>query len=157
MSAGVRLTYAPPAYSISGNKRLVCSNCHRPFIARPSLSSKPLRQQHLQIRATSSSTTALNARSASTRFKNLFLGSAISIALLLGYALGTDTRSSFQKLPPPILRLLYPDAEESHHAGNYILRALYKFGLHPRERGNDGGGDLAILVCKWKRTGSGKS
>jgi dihydroorotate dehydrogenase len=32
------------------------------------------------------------------------------------------------------LRYFYPDAEDGHHAGTEALKALYSFGLHPRER-----------------------
>jgi dihydroorotate dehydrogenase len=34
----------------------------------------------------------------------------------------------------PALRYFYPDAEDGHHAGTEALKALYSFGLHPRER-----------------------
>lgn len=45
------------------------------------------------------------------------------------------------------MRALYPDAEDAHHAGNKTLKALYTFGLHPRERGNpDAKGDLRVEV-----------
>jgi len=40
-----------------------------------------------------------------------------------------------------------PDAEDAHQAGNRSLKALYTFGLHPRERGNpDANGDLRVEV-----------
>jgi dihydroorotate dehydrogenase len=35
---------------------------------------------------------------------------------------------------PPLLRLIFPDAEDAHHAGTAALKALYSLGLHPRER-----------------------
>ena len=47
----------------------------------------------------------------------------------------------------PLLRQLYPDAEDGHHAGTKALKSLYAFGLHPRERGDpDAAGDLAVEV-----------
>jgi dihydroorotate dehydrogenase len=45
--------------------------------------------------------------------------------------------------------MLYPDAEEAHHIGVEALKTLYKYGLHPRERGNqDGDGVLATEVIQ---------
>lgn len=47
----------------------------------------------------------------------------------------------------PSLRWIYDDAEEAHEAGTKALKALYEFGLHPRERGNaDSAGDLEVEV-----------
>jgi dihydroorotate dehydrogenase len=51
------------------------------------------------------------------------------------YLYATDTRASAHAwLVPPLLRLLYPDAEDAHHAGTKALQALYTLNLHPRER-----------------------
>ena len=129
----------------------VCQRCRRRILSqvtRNRILIKPLRAQYLQIRlASNSQRTYSNTRSVIPRLKKLFLGTAISVALIFGYVYFTDTRSSFLNLQPSILRLIYPDAEDSHHAGNYLLKVLYEFGLHPRERGNDGKGDLAISVC----------
>jgi len=47
----------------------------------------------------------------------------------------------------PALRLVYRDPEDAHHAGNHILKALWDFGLHPRERGDpDQKKDLEVEV-----------
>ncbi|KAK5661154.1 hypothetical protein OQA88_11045 [Cercophora sp. LCS_1] len=71
----------------------------------------------------------------STRFKTVGLSTALLTIFSLGYYYGTDTRASVhQYLVPPLLRALYPDAEEAHHAGTAALKALYPLGLHPRER-----------------------
>ncbi|KAK2882447.1 hypothetical protein FQN49_000339 [Arthroderma sp. PD_2] len=46
-----------------------------------------------------------------------------------------------------MIRWLYPDAEDAHHFGVDILKSLYRYGLHPRERGNpDGDGELVTKV-----------
>lgn len=76
-------------------------------------------------------------------------GTSLALVLLVGYIYGTDTRASIHRYGVvPLLRLIYPDAEEAHHAGVENLKSLYKFGLHPRERGNpDGDGALATEVC----------
>jgi dihydroorotate dehydrogenase len=50
----------------------------------------------------------------------------------------------------PLVRMLYPDAEEAHHFGVEILKSLYEYGMHPRERGNpDSDGALATEVSAW--------
>lgn len=72
-----------------------------------------------------------------TRLKNLLLGTTISIALVFGYFYITDVRAGIhQWAVVPSLRWIYDDAEEAHEAGTASLKGLYKWGLHPRERGN---------------------
>lgn len=91
---------------------------------------------------------ATNSRSIVTRLKNIFYGASIVLVLGFGYLYITDTRASFhQWLVVPALRMIYFDAEEAHHAGTAVLKALYSFGLNPRERGNpDGAGDLHVEI-----------
>lgn len=91
---------------------------------------------------------ATDSRSLVTRLKNLFYGTSIVLVLGFGYFYITDTRASFhQWLVVPALRMIYSDAEEAHHAGTAVLKALYSFGLNPRERGNpDGAGDLHVKI-----------
>jgi dihydroorotate dehydrogenase len=51
------------------------------------------------------------------------------------YYYATDTRASFhQWLVPRLIRVIFPDAEDAHHAGTAALKTLYSLGLHPRER-----------------------
>ena len=89
---------------------------------------------------------AADARSLVTRLKNLVFGTAIGASLILGYYYITDTRASVHRwLAVPSLRWIYPDAEEAHEAGTKALKALYEFGLHPRERADEGG-DLEVEV-----------
>lgn len=89
-----------------------------------------------------------DARSATTRTKNLVYGTALTLALSFGYLYLTDTRSSIHEwLVVPALRHIYPDGEDAHHAGTKIIKALYSFGIHPRERGNlDAAGDLEVNI-----------
>ncbi|MCJ1393352.1 Dihydroorotate dehydrogenase (quinone), mitochondrial [Xylographa bjoerkii] len=91
---------------------------------------------------------ATDARSLVTRLKNLFLGTAIGASLILGYLYITDTRAGVhQWIIVPSIRWLYDDAEDAHEAGTKALKALYEFGLHPRERGSeDKADDLAVEV-----------
>lgn len=81
--------------------------------------------------------------------KRRLYGTSLALVLLVGYIYGTDTRASFHRYGVvPLLRLIYPDAEEAHHAGVENLKMLYKYGLHPRERGSpDNDGALATEVC----------
>lgn len=77
----------------------------------------------------------------------------MAATLYLLYLYGTDTRASIhQWLVPPLIRTLYPDAEEAHHAGTVALKVLHELGLNPRERPTRSPGilpepsDLAVTV-----------
>ncbi|KAL6715632.1 Dihydroorotate dehydrogenase (quinone), mitochondrial [Lecanora helva] len=53
----------------------------------------------------------------------------------MSYLYVTDTRAGIHSwLGPPLIRSLWPDAEDAHKAGVDILKKLYGLGLHPRER-----------------------
>lgn len=59
----------------------------------------------------------------------------MAASLYLVYIYATDTRASIhQWLVPPLLRALFPDAEEAHHVGTTALKVLHELGLNPRER-----------------------
>lgn len=81
--------------------------------------------------------------------RSKFLGTSLLVALVVGYVYGSDTRASVHRYGlVPLIRLLYPDAEDAHHMGVDMLKCLYGYGLHPRERGNpDGDGKLATEVA----------
>ena len=87
------------------------------------------------------------------------LGTSLALALVVGYVYGTDTRASIHRYGlVPLIRWIYPDAEDAHHSGVDTLKQLYRFGLHPRERGNpDGDGVLSTEVKRWISFVSGKS
>jgi dihydroorotate dehydrogenase len=76
-------------------------------------------------------------------------GTSLAVVLLAGYLYGTDTRASVHRYGlVPLIRMIYPDAEDAHHAGVDTMKLLYQYGLHPRERGNqDGDGALSTEVC----------
>ncbi|KAJ5484004.1 hypothetical protein N7539_005800 [Penicillium diatomitis] len=80
--------------------------------------------------------------------RKLLYGTSLATILFVGYIYGTDTRASVHRyLVVPLIRQLYPDAEDAHHIGVDILKVLYQYGLHPRERGNpDKDGALATEV-----------
>ncbi|ODM16550.1 hypothetical protein SI65_08057 [Aspergillus cristatus] len=82
------------------------------------------------------------------RLSKKFFRTSLALALLVGLIYGSDTRASMHRYAvPPLIRLLYPDAEEAHHFTVETLKQLHRFGLNPRERGNpDGDGALATEV-----------
>ncbi|MCJ1244997.1 Dihydroorotate dehydrogenase (quinone), mitochondrial [Trapelia coarctata] len=98
--------------------------------------------------ASTSREATIEASSLVTRLKNIFLGTAIAGALVVGYYYITDTRAGVHRwLVIPALRWVYDDAEDAHEVGTKVLKNLYDFGLHPRERGNiDQANDLVVEV-----------
>ncbi|OCL10913.1 FMN-linked oxidoreductase [Glonium stellatum] len=119
---------------------------HRPALP-PIRPGSPIRRAAPRYASTVQSTT-IDSSSLIIRLKNIFYGTSIVLGLGFGYLYITDTRASFhQWLVVPALRTIYLDAEEAHHAGTAILKALHSFGLNPRERGNpDGAGDLHVEI-----------
>lgn len=90
-----------------------------------------------------------SSSSSKRRPRRLLYGTSLLFILGFGYLYATDTRASAHRwIVPPLLRWLYPDAEDAHHVGVDWLKTLYYFGLHPRERGNpDGSGELITQVA----------
>lgn len=80
--------------------------------------------------------------------REVFYGTSLVLGLGLLYVYFTDTRATAHRwLVVPALRLVYHDPEEAHEAGNYALKTLWQFGLHPRERGDpDGDHKLEVEV-----------
>ncbi|KAI1877726.1 hypothetical protein JX265_003734 [Neoarthrinium moseri] len=101
------------------------------------------RQTPRQLRA--SQLSASGRRHASTaaesqpvsRLKTILFATSLTAGGYLVYLYGTDTRASLHRwLVPPMLRFLYPDAEEAHNAAVSSMKTLYSLNLHPRERGS---------------------
>ncbi|RMD42883.1 hypothetical protein DV735_g2241, partial [Chaetothyriales sp. CBS 134920] len=66
---------------------------------------------------------------------NFLYGTSLVLGLGIFYLYITDTRANVHRwVVVPTLRLLYPDAEDAHHASNEALKFLWTLGLHPRER-----------------------
>lgn len=75
------------------------------------------------------------------------LGTVGGLLLVFGLYYLTDTRAGVhQWLVAPSLRWIYDDAEEAHEAGVTILKTLYDFGIHPRERGKDMMGEFEVEI-----------
>lgn len=87
-------------------------------------------------------------RKAKRGSRKALYATSLAVTLLVGYVYGTDTRASIHRYGiVPLIRLLYPDAEDAHHMGVDNLKKLYQFGLHPRERGEpDRDGALSTEV-----------
>jgi dihydroorotate dehydrogenase len=121
---------------------------------RPTFRSRPTASRpHGQTRRAATSSSNFTDSLLIGRLKVATYGTAIGASLYVLYLYITDTRASFhQWLVPPILRLLYPDAEDAHHAGTSLLKTLYTLGLNPREREHNlespvlPRGDLSVSV-----------
>jgi dihydroorotate dehydrogenase len=117
---------------------------HPPLrVLRPLL--RPVPRQHARFTTRHAST---SSNPPTNRLRNFIYGSSTVLLISLGYIYITDSRASVHEyIAPRILRLLFPDAEEAHHFGTGLLKELYTFKLHPRERGaGDADGKLSIEV-----------
>lgn len=78
--------------------------------------------------SSSSSSTGSNAKLA-------LYGGVLAASFYVTYLYTTDTRASFHRwVVPRLIRTIFPDAEDAHHAGTRALEALHALNLHPRER-----------------------
>ncbi|EAS29195.3 orotate reductase [Coccidioides immitis RS] len=98
--------------------------------------------------ATTATSAAKKVAPRKRRLRRIMWMTAAVLGMGCGYVYLTDTRASAHRyLVPPLIRWMFPDAEDAHHVGVDMLKNLYRFGLHPRERGNpDGDGKLVTEV-----------
>ncbi|GAB0133450.1 hypothetical protein EsDP_00001857 [Epichloe bromicola] len=83
------------------------------------------------------SSTSTKASVHAGRAKALLYGSALAATAYVAYLYTTDTRAFFHRyIVPRLLRVVFPDAEDAHHAGTTALKTLHELGLAPRERGS---------------------
>ncbi|KAF4126945.1 dihydroorotate dehydrogenase [Geosmithia morbida] len=76
-----------------------------------------------------------SSSSAASGLKLTAYGGALAASLLATYLYATDTRASVHaSVMPWLIRTVFSDAEDAHHAGTVALKALYEAGLNPRER-----------------------
>ncbi|KAL1874935.1 hypothetical protein VTK73DRAFT_10361 [Phialemonium thermophilum] len=95
----------------------------------PKFGSRVVRRQ--ASTSSSSSTDSLFV----SRLRIFLFGSSVAASAWFVYLYATDTRASFHRwLVPPLLRAVFPDAEDAHHVGTAALSVLYSLNLHPRER-----------------------
>ncbi|KAI1176060.1 hypothetical protein F4777DRAFT_548276 [Nemania sp. FL0916] len=127
--------------------RAVFSAAARPAVPRQTQTLRQL--SRVQQRAASTESTT--GSSAISRARTaLFLTSAVLSGTVI-YIYATDTRAFFHRhVIPPLLRFVYPDAEEAHNAAVSSMRNLYNLNLHPRERGSalttNGDADISVSV-----------
>ncbi|KAF3358431.1 NEDD8-activating enzyme E1 regulatory subunit [Verticillium dahliae VDG1] len=127
----------------------MASVCLRSSRARPALRSattpaiRPRLPNHFARRNASTS----SGSNAGSNAKIFIYSGALAGSLYISYLYATDTRASLHRwLVPPMMRLLFPDAEDAHHAGTSALQTLYALGLHPRERDTALATDPALSV-----------
>ncbi|KAK4099256.1 FMN-linked oxidoreductase [Parathielavia hyrcaniae] len=97
---------------------------------RPIIRPQPRLGNHIPHRLTSTT-----SRKPPSTARTMLATSVLAAIAGITYYYTTDTRASLhQWLVPRVLRVLFPDAEDAHHAGTAALKALYSLGLHPRER-----------------------
>lgn len=89
-----------------------------------------------------------SSRLPSTHTLKLFArGAAVGAVIWFGKYYLTDTRAGVhQWLFAPALRWIYNDAEKAHEAGVKLLKTLYLFDMHPKERVKDKTGEFKVEV-----------
>ncbi|KAI1815845.1 FMN-linked oxidoreductase [Poronia punctata] len=108
----------------------------------------PIRLPRIAQRTVSTSSTP---SSSSSRLRAALYVTGAAVSGTAAYVYATDTRAFFhQYVVPPVLRYLYPDAEDAHNAAVSSMQHMYNFNLHPRERGStvsvNGGPDISVSV-----------
>ncbi|KAI1273217.1 hypothetical protein F5Y07DRAFT_377321 [Xylaria sp. FL0933] len=102
-------------------------------------------------RAASTLTSTTTAPPVGSRVRAALLVTTAALSGVAIYIYTTDTRAFFHRyVVPPLLRFVYPDAEEAHNAAVSSMKNLYSFDLHPRERASmiagNGGPDISVSV-----------
>lgn len=73
--------------------------------------------------------------SAGSGLRTAFYMTTVGATLFAVLLYGTDTRASVHRwIVPPLIRTLYPDAEDAHHIGTEALKVLHRLGLNPKDR-----------------------
>ncbi|KAK4041631.1 hypothetical protein C8A01DRAFT_45272 [Parachaetomium inaequale] len=104
-----------------------------PATLRPFARPQPRLNNHVPRRP--ASTASSSSKRPSSTARNMLVTTILAATAGITYYYATDTRASLhQWLVPRLLRVIFPDAEDAHHAGTAALKALYSLGLHPRER-----------------------
>lgn len=125
--------------------------CHRPHLLQQQQQRSALPRtsvRNASTAETSSEQPVKTKATGSNGFRNALLRTSLAVVVVGGYFYLTDTRASVHRyVVVPLIRWLYPDAEDAHHAGVAALKKLYNLGLHPRERdGPDKDGSLSTEV-----------
>ncbi|KAL5594137.1 hypothetical protein BROUX41_001183 [Berkeleyomyces rouxiae] len=101
-------------------------------------SRRALPQQLRAAAARRHVSTAGSSKPSGSSFKMTAYMAGLAVVGTASYMYGTDSRASIHRyVVPPLLRTIFPDAEDAHHVGTAVLESLYSVGLHPRERTPD--------------------
>ncbi|KAI1763335.1 FMN-linked oxidoreductase [Hypoxylon sp. FL1150] len=121
--------------SLAANSFSACKRA--PFQLRPRIATR-----HASS-TTASSTDALPA----SRLRTFLYATSLAVSGYVVYVYATDTRAFVHRyVTPPLLRVVYPDAEEAHNFAVSSLKTLYDLGLHPRERSSSSPDPLSVSV-----------
>ncbi|KPM45353.1 hypothetical protein AK830_g1205 [Neonectria ditissima] len=114
--------------------------------AAPSVRLALARSRIVQRRNASSSSSSPG--DGTVPLKAALLGTVLAGGLYASYLYATDTRAFFHRwVVPPVLRYVFPDAEDAHHVGTVALKVLHELNLHPRERDTAlSGPELSVSV-----------
>ncbi|KAI1208342.1 FMN-linked oxidoreductase [Annulohypoxylon truncatum] len=108
------------------------------FLSSPAhpLSTPKRIPSHLRPRiATRHASTSSTDSQPISRLRPWLYATTVAATGYVVYVYTTDTRAFVHRyVVPPLLRFVYPDAEEAHNAAVYSMKNLYSLGLHPRER-----------------------
>ncbi|KAI1739488.1 hypothetical protein F4680DRAFT_448866 [Xylaria scruposa] len=102
-------------------------------------------------RASSTSSSTTTGPSVGSGVRTAAFVTGLTLSGVAVYIYTTDTRAFFHRyVVPPLLRFMYPDAEEAHNAAVSSMKNLYNLNLHPRERASvlaaNGEPDISVSV-----------
>ncbi|KAI0097772.1 hypothetical protein GGR51DRAFT_552919 [Nemania sp. FL0031] len=114
----------------------------------PLVAARQTPRQFPRISQRAASTTG---PSVASRARTAVFITSLALSGTVIYIYATDTRAFFHRhVIPPLLRFVYPDAEDAHNAAVSSMKNLYSLNLHPRERGSilpeNGDVDLSVSV-----------
>ncbi|KAI0016379.1 FMN-linked oxidoreductase [Xylariomycetidae sp. FL0641] len=119
-------------------------------VPRHALPRVPRRTASTTTSPATSPTTSSSTPPSGSPLKTYLYATSLAITGYATYVYATDTRSFVHRyVVPPLLRFVYPDAEEAHNAAVSSMQKLWELGLHPRERASSSlasGPDLSTTV-----------
>src|ERR1700753_3645685 len=90
------------------------------------LKSRPRIEIQHQVFRQRNQPASTTTNSTFSRTKSWIYGTSGLLVVSLGYLYLTDTRASIHRyVVPPLVRWLYPDAEEAHRVGVATMKELY--------------------------------
>jgi dihydroorotate dehydrogenase len=116
--------------------------------ATPVVAARQAPRQLSRITQQRAASTSSAPGAAASRLRTTLYVTGAVVSGFVVYVYATDTRAFVHRyVVPPLLRYIYPDAEEAHNAAVSSMKNLYELGLHPRERGSIvSGPDISVSV-----------